>query len=69
MKISHFSGKFYTSADGENVTLYIGLAKKDGTEVVPPVWYDCVYYDKTGCFMVRRGADTLWEKTGITIQE
>lgn len=46
-----------------------GACLMDGTEVVPPVWYDCVYNDKTGCFMVRRSADTLWEKTGITIQE
>ena len=67
--------RHYTSFSFNIVRNYIpvsrgnlkGACLMDGTEVIAPEWYGCVYNDKTGCFMVRRGVDTLWERTDIRL--
>lgn len=38
-----------------------GICSNDGTEIIPPVWYDCIYNTAVQKFKGRRTKDTMWE--------
>ena len=40
----------------------IGACLEDGTELIPPVWFGCVFNSARGKFMVKSSPDKLWEE-------
>lgn len=43
-----------------------GICKKDGTELIPPVWYDCIYNTLTKTFRGKRTKDSQWEDINLS---
>ncbi len=40
----------------------IGACLEDGTELIPPEWFGCVFDSARGKFMVKSSPDKLWEE-------
>lgn len=40
----------------------IGACLEDGTELIPPEWFGCVFNSARGKFMVKSSPDKLWEE-------
>ena len=40
---------------------YYGICLKDGTEIIPPVWFDCIYNTAVKKFRGKRTLNSMWE--------